>query len=158
MKTYILFMCSAMALTACNNQTAPTVDLAKEQQNLLNTDKDFSTTVGQQGMAKAVEKFYDADVVGISPNTPVSVGKAAVLKSLTDMKVDSSNTLSWAAEKGVVAASGDLGYVWGHYQFKTKTKEGVDTIYYGAYSTVYKKEADGSWKAVVDQNNDTPKP
>lgn len=52
----------------------------------------------------------------------------------------------------------DLGYVWGHYRFKAQTKEGVDTTYNGAYATVYKKEADGTRKAVLDQDNDTPKP
>ena len=155
---YILLLFGVAVLTACNNRSAPAVDLAKEQQDLLNTDKDFSNTVGKQGMVKAMEKFYDDDVIGIIPNMPVEVGKASILKNFKDMKMDSVNGLSWVAEKGVVAAAGDLGYVWGHYQLKTKTRAGVDTVYYGAYCTIYKKEPNKSWKAIVDMNNDTPKP
>ena len=33
MKTYFLLLCAVVTLTACNNQSAPTIDLAKEQQN-----------------------------------------------------------------------------------------------------------------------------
>lgn len=149
-------MFAGAMLTACNNK--PAVDMAKEQQSLMAADQAFCSTEMQQGMRKAMEKFYDDEVVGISPNSPVSVGKAAILKEISDMKMDSSNGLRWKAEKCVVSASGDLGYCWGRYDYKGKNKEGVDTTWYGAYCTVYKKEADGSWKAVVDQNNDTPKP
>ena len=93
----------------------------------------------------------------IRPNQPVSLGKAAMMKEAADSKMDSMTGLSWKAEKAVVSASGDLGYVWGYYNMKCKTKEGADTTTYGAYATVYKK-TDAGWKAVLDQNNDTPKP
>jgi ketosteroid isomerase-like protein len=86
------------------------------------------------------------------------MGKEAALKQIAAAKMDTMTGLIWMADKGVVSASGDLGYVYGHYQIKGKTKAGADTVFYGAYSTIYKKQTDGSWKAVVDQNNDTPKP
>jgi ketosteroid isomerase-like protein len=157
MRNFNLLVICIVALTACNNQSAPAVDTAKEQQALLAADKDFCTTEQQQGWAAAATKYYDQDAVGISPNMPVAVGKATILKNSADAKMDSMKTLSWNTEKAVVSSSGDLGYTWGHYEMKGKTKDGNDTTYYGAYATVWKK-VDGSWKAVVDQNNDTPKP
>ncbi|MDB5284842.1 MAG: hypothetical protein JWO06_3917 [Bacteroidota bacterium] len=157
MKKLALLFAVAAGLTACNNNNAPVVDTAKEQQALLVVDHDFCAMEQQQGMGKAMDKFYDQDVIGISPNQPVGVGKAAIMKLVADSKMDGMNSLDWKAEKAVVSSSGDLGYVWGRYTVKTKTKEGADTTVYGAYSTIYKKTTDG-WKAVVDQNNDTPKP
>jgi ketosteroid isomerase-like protein len=155
MKNLSLLLLFAAALTACNNK--PMVDVAKETQALLDADKDFCATEQQQGWKASAEKYYDDDAVGISPNRAVAVGKAAILKSATDDKMDSMTGLSWKAEKAVVSSSGDLGYVWGYYNIKWKTKEGNDTTSYGAYATVWKKTA-GGWKAIVDENNDTPKP
>jgi ketosteroid isomerase-like protein len=158
MKRLIIPVAIATLLAGCNNSHTPVVDTAKEQQAILAADKDFCATEQQQGMAKALEKYYAADVVAIMPNSPVAIGKDAVLKQITAQKMDSFNKLVWSADAAVVASSGDLGYSWGHYQMKDKTKEGSDTIYYGVYATVWKKQADGSWKAVLDQNNNTPKP
>jgi ketosteroid isomerase-like protein len=155
MKNLSLLMLFAAALTACN--TKPAVDIAKETQALLDADKDFCAVEQKQGFKASAEKYYDDEAVAIGPNQPVSVGKAAIIKMSADNKMDSMTGLSWKAEKAVVSASGDLGYVWGYYTSKSKTKEGNDTTTYGAYGTVYKKTTTG-WKAVLDQNNDTPKP
>lgn len=155
MKNLSLLLLFAAALTACNNK--PACDVAKETQALLDADKDFCATEQQQGWKAAAEKYYDDAAVGIGPNHPVNIGKAALIKEATDSKMDTMTGLSWKAEKAFVSASGDLGYVWGYYNIKWKTKEGSDTTSYGAYATVYKK-TDAGWKAVLDQNNDTPKP
>ncbi len=155
MKNLSLLLLFAAALTACNNK--PMVDMAKETQSLLDADKDFCSVEQTKGWKASAEKYYDDGVVTIGPNQPVNLGKAAVMKMSADNKMDSMMGLSWKAEKAVVSASGDLGYVWGYYNNKWKTKEGNDTTTYGAYATVYKK-TDAGWKAVLDQNNDTPKP
>ncbi len=155
MKRLNLIVVFAFVLAACNNQ--PAVDTAKEQQALLDADKDFCSTEQSQGWKVAAEKYYDENVVAISPNQPVAVGKAGLMKSMSSVGMDTVKGLHWKAEKGVVSSSGDMGYTWGFYDLKTKTKDGIDTTYYGAYATVWKKTEAG-WKAVVDQNNDTPKP
>jgi ketosteroid isomerase-like protein len=86
------------------------------------------------------------------------VGKAAILKQIAESDKPNLNTFSWTSEKAVVSSSGDLGYIWGHYQVKAKTKAGADTTLTGAYCTIYKKTRSGAWKAVMDQNKLTPIP
>jgi len=142
----------AAALTACNSKNTPAVDIAKETQALLDADKDFCHVEQTQGWKASIEKYYDDSIVDINSTHPVTIGKAAILKQSAEYKLDSMNSLTWKAEKAVVCASGELGYVWGYYNNKFKTKEGNDTTVYGAYSTVYRKTATG-WKAVLDQNN-----
>ncbi len=61
-------------------------------------------------------------------------------------------------EKAEVSASGDLGYTFGGFAFKIKTKAGVDTTYYGDYITIWRKQPDGKWKFVFDGGTDTPHP
>jgi ketosteroid isomerase-like protein len=50
-------------------------------------------------------------------------------------------------------ASGDLGYTIGNWKYQTK-----DTIMYGNYCTIWKRQQDGNWKFVFDGGNNTPKP
>jgi ketosteroid isomerase-like protein len=49
--------------------------------------------------------------------------------------------------------SGDMGYTFGNWKFTKK-----DRVMYGNYSTIWKKQVNGSWKFVCDGGNITPKP
>ena len=159
MKKIFLLALTVAALSACNTKTAPpAVDTAKEEQAIMDADKDFCAIEQKDGMSKGMEKYYDDNVITITTGQPVGNSKAAALKLMTDVHMDTAKNLIWTAEKAFVSASGDLGYVWGHYHYSYTNKAGVDTTGYGAYCTIYRKAADGSWKAVVDQNNETPKP
>jgi ketosteroid isomerase-like protein len=58
-----------------------------------------------------------------------------------------------------VAKSGDLGYSQGAYTMTftdPKTKKVLTER--GKYVTVFKKQADGSWKAVADIDNEDAPP
>jgi len=52
-----------------------------------------------------------------------------------------------------VAASGDLGYAVGTWQLTGKSRKGEPVSLTGKYMTVWKKQADGSWKVVADMGN-----
>jgi ketosteroid isomerase-like protein len=78
-------------------------------------------------------------------------GPKAIRGGLEGLAKDPNFQLTFAAERVEVAASGDLAYTRGTYRMQTtdaKTKQPhVET---GNYITTYKKQADGSWKAVDD--------
>jgi ketosteroid isomerase-like protein len=65
-------------------------------------------------------------------------------------------SLTWSPTKAELAASGDMGYTWGNFEFKTKDKEGKEETERGIYMTVWKKQKDGSWKVVADVGSPAP--
>ena len=67
-------------------------------------------------------------------------------------------SLTWTPVKADMAASGDLGYTYGNYVFKHKDKSGKLITDYGKYTSIWKKQKDGSWKVVVDMGNSSPAP
>lgn len=67
-------------------------------------------------------------------------------------------TLTWTPVKADMAASGDMGYTYGNYIFKHKDKAGKLITDYGKYTSIWKKQKDGSWKVVVDVGNSSPAP
>jgi ketosteroid isomerase-like protein len=59
--------------------------------------------------------------------------------------------IEFAADRVQVAEAGDMAYSRGHYTLQMTDKAtNKPSISHGSYLTVYKKEADGSWKAVED--------
>jgi ketosteroid isomerase-like protein len=67
------------------------------------------------------------------------------------MTSDPAMSLQFQASKVDVAKSGDLAYTQGSYTLAItdpQTKKVVND--HGSYVTAYRKQADGSWKAVED--------
>ncbi len=81
-------------------------------------------------------------------------GKEAMRAALKEMLADPNLALSFTATSAEVSKGGDLAYTQGTYTMTMtdpKTKKAVTEK--GKYVTVYRKQADGSWKAVEDINN-----
>ena len=55
-----------------------------------------------------------------------------------------------------ISSSGDLGYTYGTFEFRSKDKDGKPTVDYGKYTSIWKKQADGSWKVALDMGNSSP--
>jgi ketosteroid isomerase-like protein len=83
--------------------------------------------------------------------------KAAIGKLWRDTVATPGFAISWQATQVGAASSGDMGYSAGTYQSSMKDAKGKPTSDHGKYATVWRKEADGSWKVVVDIfNTDMP--
>jgi ketosteroid isomerase-like protein len=67
--------------------------------------------------------------------------------------------LSWQITKVEVSRSGDLAYVQSIYQAALEDIKGQQATERGKVVTVWKKQGDGTWKAVADiSNTDSPPP
>ena len=64
---------------------------------------------------------------------------------------DKQNHLTWTPLGGDV--SGDLGYTYGTFEFRSKDKDGKAVIEHGKYTSIWKKQKDGRWKVVLDMGN-----
>jgi uncharacterized protein (TIGR02246 family) len=94
---------------------------------------------------------YADDAFFVGPGVKGTDGSTAIRKAYADASTDPNFSVSFASDKIDVAGSGDLAYARGHFteQFTDpKTQKAMTTS--GSYLTVYKKQGDGSWKAVED--------
>jgi len=99
--------------------------------------------------ADALVAFYADDAVLMTPGGPAAKGKDAISAGLKQMLADPALSLKFKADK--VDVSGSLGYTQGTYTMtmtNPATKKPMDD--HGSYVTTYRKQADGSWKAVAD--------
>jgi uncharacterized protein (TIGR02246 family) len=110
---------------------------------------------------KDVEKIaavYTDDASVFITDSPVINGIAAIKAALKPMVEDKNFSITFTSTKVEVARSGDLAYSQGAYTMTMsapKTKKVLTEK--GKFVTVFKKQADGSWKAVADIfNADAP--
>jgi len=97
-----------------------------------------------------LSSHYASDAVVATPGRTVK-GTEAINKAMADDLADPSFSLTFVNDKTDVAASGDLAYTSGTYSVSytdPATKKVVNGA--GTYVTVFRKQADGSWKAVAD--------
>jgi ketosteroid isomerase-like protein len=105
-------------------------------------------------LAKSVA-FCDEHASMLVPNTPIATGKDAIAKAIAnDFKNDD---IAWHVKKVGVARSGELGYTSGTTENTFKDASGKTVYDKGKYLTVWKKQADGTWKVLFDMfNSDLP--
>ena len=102
--------------------------------------------------AAKVNSYYAPDaVIATAPGRPAAKDGRAVSKAIRDDIADPNFKMTLSHEKTEVAASGELAYRRGTFKLTAtnpQTKKAQQTE--GTYLTVFKKQADGSWKTVED--------
>jgi uncharacterized protein (TIGR02246 family) len=112
---------------------------------------------------KDVDKFvahYTDDASVLLPNAPIITGKDAIRNALKPIMADPNFVLQFSSTKQDVGKGGDLGYTVGSYTMTlTNPKDNKPITDKGKYITIFRKQTDGSWKAVSDMlNSDMPAP
>ncbi len=154
MKTTLLIACCLLAACA-HGPSAPAVDLAAEEKAILDLEAKWTTAKDVDTWAS----YYAEDVVTLPPNAPAANGKAAARAALAPMFATPGFSLTFKATKVQVAQSGELAFSYGTYTMTMNDAKGAPTTDKGKYVTVYRKQADGSWKSIVDTfNSDLPLP
>jgi uncharacterized protein (TIGR02246 family) len=102
--------------------------------------------------------YYAEDATILLPNAPPVRGKDNIRASLKPRISDPNFSLTFRPAK--IEVSTDLAYVQGAYSSTRTDPKTMEIVAdQGKYVTVYKKQADGSWKAVQDMvSSDMPRP
>jgi len=116
---------------------------------LMNTDREFSKMSAEKGMKTAFIEYLDSNGVLLRPNHLPIAGADAI--DFLIQQNDTDFTLTWEPSNGAIARSGELGYTYGVYALRPSVK---DTVIYGTYVSIWKKEQNGTWKYVLDSGNE----
>jgi ketosteroid isomerase-like protein len=122
---------------------------------LLDTDIDFSRVSVEKGAAEAFFEFLAPDAISLPVGEFPIRGRDAIKIHLA---AGPQGILAWTPVEAEVARSGDLGYTWGNYEFRSEGPDGKRQITYGKYISIWKKQTDGSWKVMLDGGNPSPPP
>ena len=138
----------ALTLSGCN-KAASAGDASAVQAALKADEKKWNDQFKSKDFEGLISHYAD-DAFFVAPGVTAN-GSTEIRKAYAAALADHYFELSFASDKVDVAGSGDIAYARGHFSEKyqdPKSKQIVSDS--GSYVTVYKKQADGSWKAVED--------
>ena len=126
-------------------------DDSKAAAELKALDAEWSKAAGARNVDKVVS-YYAADAVAYPPDAPAITGHENLKKGWSDMlSTPGLQAFSWTTK--AAGATDNLGYTSGTYQETVKGKDGKTTTAHGKYLCVWRKGADGKWKAIHDMWN-----
>jgi ketosteroid isomerase-like protein len=110
---------------------------------LVQAEHDFAKAAATKGTREAFLEFLADDGIVFHPG-PVN-GK----KSWQERPAR-KGLLSWEPVFADVSRAGDLGYTTGPWEFRPNSPDDKP-VAFGQYFTIWKKQSDSSWKAVLDR-------
>jgi uncharacterized protein (TIGR02246 family) len=143
-----------LLLAGCSDTPAPPADTsAADLKAIKDGEIAWSADFGSKDVDRVLSHYADNASVMV-PDKPILSGKDAIRTALKDILVTKNQTISFTTATAQVAKGGDVAYTQGTYSMtmtNPKTKRQVTER--GKYVTVYKKQSDGTWKAVEDIDN-----
>ena len=121
---------------------------ASDKGALIKADEAFAVATAQKGLDGWLS-FFAPDAKIFPSGEAVVEGLVAVKACYAKHGFDPKD-LKWKPLGEEMAASGDLGYTYGTASWPGTDGEGKAVTRTGKYLTVWKKQADGSWKVAAD--------
>ena len=126
--------------------SAALVQAQSALQEMVKTEQAFSKMAEEKNTRDAFLAFIADDGLLFRPGAVN--GKKWMIEHPVPPS-DKKPLLAWQPNFAGMAASGDMGFTTGPWEFKEDIKD-AKPAGYGHFITVWKKQADGTWKFVVD--------
>jgi len=143
--TSILLCTIIIGIASCSER-----NIKSETRTIAETDTYYSAMSAEKGRNAAFLAMFDSSGVILRPYHKPIEGLDSITKLLLSEN-DSSYKLIWKPLFSKTSRSGDLGYSYGTYEVLTRSTDSI--IGKGTYNTIWKKQPDGSWKALLDTGN-----
>ncbi|MFI5356475.1 MAG: YybH family protein [Opitutales bacterium] len=138
---------ASLTVAALPANHSPTAELKQ-------TEADFCALAQSAGLEAAFMRYAAPTAVVFDVDPMRLRGPAAQHERFAG--ADPKAVLTWAPVEAEVAASGELGYTWGTYEYRSPGADGRDRVSRGHYVTVWRRTTDGRWQFVLDTGSPNP--
>jgi len=138
----LLFVVSFLCITA--------FAVADDSEDVRCTEISFSQSVENQDVA-SFTSFIDADARFVGSS--ISRGPAAVTETWSVFFADGGPEIKWRPQYIEVLKDGNLALSRGPYRMITHDADGKNSESWGTFNSVWRRQADDSWKVVFDAGN-----
>lgn len=122
---------------------------ADAREQLMRADREFDLATAAHGAEGWVSNFAEDGKMFLR-NGQIVGDHGSIRELMAPAFAEPGYSLRWQPLAADVSSAGDLGYTYGDYAETTNDKEGQPVTLYGRYVTIWKKQADGSWKVAAD--------
>jgi ketosteroid isomerase-like protein len=150
----VAFLVATIVIPVVHRSVAASPQATAE--TLKHLEAEFMKASAEQG-SQGYMSYYADDAVEVPNGGPLIHGKIEIARGMGFLD-DKNNQLIWTPVGADISSSGDLGYTYGTYEFRSKGKDGKPSVEYGKFTSIWKLQKDGSWKVVLDMGNAGPAP
>ena len=126
-----------------------------EVEALMQTSRDWAKAAAG-GDVEKILSYWSDDAIVLQPDQRALIGKAAIRQMVEGSMKIPKFTITWGPESGVISKSGDMGYLVEHNRVTFADSTGKVHTQFGKAVTIWRKDASGAWKCVVDTWNGSP--
>ena len=152
MKSLAFAMLITIAISSCTQ----TADLKNEEANLMKTDSTWASLAQKGAATDQIVSYWSDDAVVLAPGQPPVKGKEELRKMVEDSKNIPGFSISWKSSDVKFSPDGKMAYMYGENMMTMNDSTGKKIMMPGRAYTIWRKEADGNWKCVVDIWNNPP--
>ena len=140
-----------LLIVACGD--SPPDRSAAAAREIIKADQEFAWLAERSSVSHAFATYLDEGAVLLPDGGSPLRGKA-----LQDAIEAMDFNLEWAPEQAWAARSGDFGITWGYWTMRAIDMDGNPVVTHGKYTSVWRRNADGDWKLLMDMGNEGPEP
>ena len=118
------------------------------KKEIYQAEKAFEKMASDKGITEAFYFYADENAVIHRENDTIIKGKENI--KIYYAKTNKNATVNWTPDFIGVSDDGTLGYTYGKFVWKMKKDDGSTAEYKGVFHTVWKRQADNTWKYVWD--------
>ena|SRR5256885_1461820 len=147
LSTFLILVVCAACLCAQQKQ-----DAAANLRSLVEAERAFAKMSETTNTRDAFVAFLADDSVIFRPG-PVNAKQSWQARSVNQ------GLLMWRPVFADISRAGDMGYTTGPWEFRAdRNKRDDKPVAYGNFMTVWKRQADGTWKVALDDGIENPAP
>jgi ketosteroid isomerase-like protein len=151
-----------LLLAACSTSSSSDVprsdsaNVAQLRESVMQADRDFNSDFAKRRVDGWVS-WFDTAGVQVAPTGETPRGHDQVRAHMTKNFGDSTRILDWRPVMAEVSNDGSMAYTIGDWNFYVRGKDSATSAGSGRYLTVWRRQADGSWKVMADIGTQRPK-
>jgi ketosteroid isomerase-like protein len=150
MKNLIFVSILLFVFSSCAKQQV--VDQEAEGEKLMEISRQWAKSENTEETLS----YWAEDAILIAPGQPTLRGKEEIAKMIEETAQIPGFEINWEPEEVFVSKSGDLAYLIENNYFAMNDSLGNQVKTFNKAVTIWKKQADGTWKNVVDTWNEDP--
>jgi uncharacterized protein (TIGR02246 family) len=147
----------SLLLVACAT-TPPAFDATAESATLMKRDAEWADLAMAGKDVEKIISYWTDDAVIMEPGQPAVEGKQAIRAYVTQSVNTPAFKIHWVSQKPTFSPDGRMAYMRGTDDMTVPGPKGAPmTLHLQGYS-IWRKDADGQWRCVVDIANEAPPP
>jgi ketosteroid isomerase-like protein len=153
---------TVLIVAACNfsssgsaTASSTSSSIADQSAALMQTSRDWAKAA-QSGDVERTLSYWADDAVVMQADQPTYSGKKSIRGMVESSMKIPKFSITWEPERAWVSPSGDVGYLIEHNRISFADSTGKVRTQFGKGVTIWRKDAAGNWKCVVDAFNANP--